>query len=159
MKLWAKLYAMIWLVFFDFLLAMTPDRWHPGWVAGAHVVLGLAVLALAFVNFSQLRGTTAPGRIKRTARSTRQLVVVMAVLGPLLAFHVGERLAVFGVTLADVLLLAHVVVAFAILTQAAATAIAFDMWEEKEWMAETPAGHVPLAPLPRAGATSRRGSL
>jgi len=39
-------------------------------------------------------------------------------------------------------------IGFAIITQAAAVAIAYDMWEDKEFMKETAPGEVPDMPTP-----------
>jgi hypothetical protein len=42
----------------------------------------------------------------------------------------------------------HVINAFAIITQAAAVAIAYDMWEDHEFVKETEPGIVPPLPMP-----------
>ncbi|MBU4075328.1 MAG: hypothetical protein KKI06_01200 [Euryarchaeota archaeon] len=63
MKLWAALYTMIWIVLIEFLLAMTPGG-SPVLIY-LHVVLGAAIVGLAFYNFSGLRKTRVPGRVKR----------------------------------------------------------------------------------------------
>jgi hypothetical protein len=144
MKLWEALYAMIWLVFIDFLLAMTPGasivRLY------LHIALGLVIIGLASSNFNGLRGTTVPGRVKRIARVTFQLSVAIGVLGiPLYFGFVGHVL--FGITIKGLLLFFHVVIGFAIITQAAAVAIAYDMWEDREFAKETAPGEVPEMPI------------
>ncbi len=46
MKLWMALYAMTWIVFAEFLLAMTPNA--PGGLLYLHLALGLGILGLAY---------------------------------------------------------------------------------------------------------------
>ncbi|MGQ0796412.1 MAG: hypothetical protein ACT4OI_00895 [Methanobacteriota archaeon] len=88
MKLWMALYGMIWAVFLEFLLAMTPNV--SGVLLYPHVLLGLAIIGLAFYNFDGVRKTAVPGRMKRSAKSTLQLSAANAVLGLLLMFDVGR---------------------------------------------------------------------
>ncbi len=154
MKLWQALYAMIWIVFLEFLLVMTPGR--PDWTTWIHAVAGLAIVALAFYNFSQVRTTVVPGRIKRIAKSTLQLSILMAILGVLLLPRFGETwvIPLVNVSVYGIILFVHVMNAFAIITQAAAVAIAYDMWEEKEFAKETAPGEIPAAPMPKPGTTS-----
>ncbi|MGQ0796413.1 MAG: hypothetical protein ACT4OI_00900 [Methanobacteriota archaeon] len=49
-------------------------------------------------------------------------------------------------TVWGLILFIHVVNAFAIITQAAAVAIAYDMWEDKEFLKETAPGEIPAVP-------------
>jgi hypothetical protein len=145
MRLWAALYLSIWVVFLEFLLAMIP--FGQPYLIYLHAVLGLLIVAIAYSSFSQLRRTTVPGRLKRIASATFTLTLVMAVLGSLLFFNVGSGWAIlYGITVWNVLLFFHVVNAFAILTQMAAVAIAYDMWEEKEFLEETRPGEIPPNP-------------
>ncbi len=149
MRLWMALYGMIWIVLVEFLLAMTPGfsivRQY------LHVALGLGIIGLAYYNFSGVRGSAVPARVKRIARSTFQLSIAMAVLGFLLFLRVGaEWTILFGVTVGGVFLFLHVFTSFAIITQAAAVAIAYDMWEDKEFVKETAPGSVPARPAPNA---------
>ena len=148
MKLWQALYAMIWLVFIEFMIAMTPGA--PGWTIYLHVVFGLAILGLAYYDFKSLREAPIPGRIKRIAKSTFQLSVLMVILGVLLLFDVGQDwiIPVINLSVFGVILFIHVVNAFAIITQAAAVAIAYDMWEDKEFNQETKPGEIPPPPMP-----------
>lgn len=147
LDLWRALYGMIWIVLVEFLLAMTPGA--PRVVLYVHIALGLGIIALAYYNFYGVRGTAVPGRVKRIAKSTLQLSVAMAVLGVLLVFDLGSSLTIlFGLTVEGVFLFFHVVTAFAIITQAAAVAIAYDMWEEKEFAEETAPGEIPAMPAP-----------
>jgi hypothetical protein len=145
-KLWAVLYATIWLVLLEFLLAMIPVL--PTILPDLHVVVGLAVLAVAYWNFAELRETRAPGRIKRTAKAMVSLSVLMVVLGGLLFFNVGTGwvIPIVSVSIYHAILFVHIVNAFAIITQAAAVAIAFDMWEEHDFEKETAPGEVPPPP-------------
>lgn len=148
MKLWQALFAMIWIVFLEFLLVMTPDA--PSWVVWVHVGLGLIIIGLALNNYNGVRQTTIAGRVKRTAKSTFQLSVLMAVLGVLLVLDIGQDwvIPVLGVSIYGLILFFHVVNAFAIITQSAATAIAYDMWEDKELDQVTTPGEVPPPPMP-----------
>ena len=147
MKLWGALYGMIWLVLLEFLLAMIPLA-HP-FLIYAHPGVGLLIVLVAYYNFGALRATTAPGRIKRIASATFSLSILMVVLGALVYFNVGSSWQIlFGVSVWGAILFFHIVNAVAIITQAAATAIAYDMWEEKEFLNETRPGEVPPAPAP-----------
>lgn len=150
MKLWGALYGMIWLVFLEFLLAMIPlQQWL---LLPAHYAVGFLVIAIAYSNFTALRATTAPGRIKRIAQATFSLAVLMLFLGTLLAFNAGATwiIPIVGTSVYHAILFFHILNAFAIITQAAAVAIAFDMWEDKEFELLTSPGEVPAAPLPNA---------
>jgi len=51
----------------------------------------------------------------------------------------------FGLTVWNLIIFIHVVNAFAIITQMAAVAIAYDMWEDKEFLQDTHPGEVPPA--------------
>jgi len=147
MKLWVALYAMIWLVFAEIWLGYTPLA--PPVPLYLHVLLGVLIAALAYSNFSALRASTVPGRIKRTARATLALCLLMAVLGGALYFHVGVTWQIVGgITLEGGLRFLHFVNAMAILSQVSATAVVYDMWEEKEFLKETAPGEIPPPPSP-----------
>lgn len=152
MKLWMLLYAMIWIAFLEFLLVMTPVQ-DPTVLVYAHIVLGIIILGLAFYNARQLVQTTVPARVKRIAQSTAQLAVVAAILGLLIRFDVGADwvIPLINISILGIFLFVHVVNAFAIITQAAAVAIAYDMWEDKEFVKETEPGSVPARPVPSPG--------
>ncbi len=153
MKLWIALYTMIWVVFLEFLLAMTPGASIV--LLYLHIALGLVIIGLAYYNFNGVRGTSVPGRVKRIANSTLQLSVANGILGLLLYFNVGAAWQILsGVTAGGLILFLHVVVAFGIITQAAAVAIAYDMWEDKEFAKETAPGEVPAMPAPKPPATT-----
>jgi hypothetical protein len=115
----------------------------------AHDLLFALVLIL-YNSFVQLRRTRVPGRVKRVARASFSLSILMALLGLLLWFNVGNAWVIptVNVTIYQVVLFFHIVNALAIITQAAAVAIAFDMWEDHEFDKETEPGQVPAAPAP-----------
>ena len=149
MKLWGQLYLLIWVTFLAFPLATIPN---PGPVVPyLHAIVGVAIIAIAYANARMLRGTTAPGRIKRIAAASFNLSILMAVLGVLLWFNVGAGIQLlWGRSLWDLIIFLHLLNAVAIITQASAVAIAFDMWEEKEFLLETRPGEVPPPPAPAA---------
>ena len=147
MKLWAALYVAIWVVFLDFLLAMIPQG-HP-LLTYLHAGLGFVIVGVTYYNFVGLKATTVPGRVKRIAWASFYLSVLVVILGLLLLFNVGASWTLFdGITVWNGIIFVHVVTAFAVITQMAATAIAYDMWEEKEFAQETRPGEVPPAPVP-----------
>ena len=150
MKLWVTLYTRIWIVFIEFLLAMTPGS--SSVLMYLHVVLGIAIIGFAFYNFSGIRSTRVPGRVKRIAQASLNLSVVVAVLGAPLFFDAGrvQVIPLINVSIYGLILFFHVVIAFAIITQAAAVAITYDMWEDHEFVKETEPGIVP--PMPQQGA-------
>ncbi len=154
MKLWQSLFAMIWIVFMEFLLAMaTHVPTFASWatvLTYLHAALGFGIVLLAFNNYAGVRGSTIAGRVKRTAQSTYQLSILMAVLGVILLFpdYLTWSIPLIGITLFYAILFVHVVNAFAVITQAAAVAIAYDMWEDKELDQVTAAGEVPPMPTP-----------
>jgi hypothetical protein len=145
MKLWIPLYLMIWMVFVEFLLVMTPAL-NMG-LLDLHVFLGIFIIGLAFYNFNRLRLTSVPGRVKRIARATCGITVATGILGVLLYSNIGtDATLFFGVTVWGVIFFLHEVAAFAIITQAAAVAIAYDMWEDKEFEKESAPRKVPASP-------------
>ncbi len=131
---WKMLYWMTWLVVAEFLLGAF--RGAPMWLRLLHLALGVVLVGLAVANSRQIAATSAPGRVKRTARSTIQLAAAAAALGLLLFFDVGAgRVLVAGVTVWGTLLVAHVFFAVGVLAEAAAIGMAYDMWEEREFEA------------------------
>lgn len=147
MKLWASLYLIIWVVLLEILLGLWPSP--PAFVPYLHAVLGLGIILLCYYNFNELRKTRVPGRVKRIARASFALSLFMGVLGILLWFSVGNDWFILGFSVLQGILLLHVVNALAIITQAAAVAIAYDMWEDHEFDQETEPGEVPAAPANR----------
>ena len=149
MKLWVALYAMIWIVLIEFILAMTPGG-SPILIY-LHIVLGAAIVGLAFYNFSGLRNTRVPGRVKRIAQVSFNISVLVAILGALLFLDVGKSLVIplINVSIYGLILFLHVINSFAIIAQASAVAIAYDMWEDNEFLKETEPGIVPPMPMPQ----------
>ncbi len=154
-KLWMLLYAMIWIALLEFLLVMTPTA-DSTVLVYLHIVVGVGILGLAYYNFDQLRRTKVPGRVKRIAKATFSLAIVTAILGLLIRFDIGKGLSIplIGIDILGILLFIHVVCAFAIITQAAAVAIAYDMWEDREFEKETEVGEVPALPMPKPDAAA-----
>ncbi|HYA11341.1 MAG TPA: hypothetical protein VEH10_06725 [Thermoplasmata archaeon] len=145
MKVWASLYAMVWLVFLELLLTFAPGP--PSWLLFVHAALGALILVLAAWNLGRVRGTSAPGRIKRTVRATVALAIFVAILGILLWTNLGASTPLLlGYSVRDLLLFLHVVNALAIFAQSAAVATAFDMWEEKEFERPSRPGETPPMP-------------
>ncbi|VVB86788.1 Uncharacterised protein [uncultured archaeon] len=152
MKLWMSLYAMIWIVLIEFLLAMTPGGSSA--LIYMHVLLGVAIAGLAFYNFSGVRKTRVPSRVKRIAQASFSISVMVAILGGLLFIDVGRNMIIplINISIYGLVLFFHVINSFAIITQAAAIAIAYDMWEEKEFEEESESGIVPPMPMPQKDA-------
>jgi uncharacterized membrane protein HdeD (DUF308 family) len=142
MKLWIPLYLMVWVVFLECMLLMTPI--FSIYLLYLHIAIGFVIVGLAYYNFSRLRATSVPGRVKRIARSSLQLSILCGALGILLYFRIGADWAILsGVTAELLILILHDIISFAIITQAAAVAIAHDMWEGKEFEKESIPGEVP----------------
>jgi hypothetical protein len=148
MKLWAALYLVIWAVFFEFLFGMWPDP--PAIVPYLHLVLGLGIVLITYYCFDRLRKTRVPGRVKRIAKASWSLSIAGAVLGFFLWFNFGTDwvVPILNLSIWRGILLLHVVIAIAIITQLAAVAIAYDMWEDHEFAKETEPGEIPPAPTP-----------
>ncbi len=146
MRLWAALYAMIWIAFIEFLLVMTSGVHNA--LTYLHILLGFVVIGLAFYNFSGIRKTRVPGRVKRIAQVSSNLSVVLLILGFLLIPKAGEGLYIplVHISVYELVLFFHAIIAFAIITQSAAVAIAYDMWEDREFVQETEPGVVPPMP-------------
>jgi len=151
MKLWMSLYAMIWIVLIEFLLVMTPGGSQV--LIYLHVILGAAIVGIAFYNFSGIRKTRVPGRVKRIAQACFSISILVAILGALLFFEVSKACVIpmINVSFYGLILFLHVINSFAIITQAAAVAIAYDMWEDNEFVKETEPGIVPM-PMPQKDA-------
>jgi hypothetical protein len=146
MKLWMSLYAMVWIALIEFLLAMSPGG--STILIYLHMILGAAIIGITFYNFSSLRNTRIAGRVKRIAQASLNISIIVAILGALVFFDVGRTLIIpfINVSIYGIMLFFHVFNSFAIITQAAAIAIAYDMWEESEFLEETKPGVVPPMP-------------
>ncbi|MCE8425584.1 MAG: hypothetical protein J5U17_07385 [Candidatus Methanoperedens sp.] len=147
MKLWMALYAMVWIALIEFLLVMTPGG--SSVLIYLHSILGIAIIGLAFYNFSGIRRTRVMDRVKRIAQASYNISVTAGISGVLIFFDIGNTsvIPVINVSIYGLILFYHVICAFAIITQAAAIAIAHDMWEEKEFEKETEPGVVPPHPM------------
>lgn len=151
MKLWMALYAMVWIALIEFLLVMTPGG--SSVLTYLHSILGIAIIGLAFTNFSGIRRTRVMGRVKRIAQASYNISVTAGISGVLIFFDIGKTpiIPVINTSINGLILFFHVICAFAIITQAAAIAIAHDMWEDKEFEKETEAGIVPQMPMQQKG--------
>jgi hypothetical protein len=128
MVIWKQLYAMVWLVFLQIVIILMPR--FTLYLVDAHVILGLAILALAHYNNAQMKHTEAPNRLKRITKSTAILATFQIILGIIL--YANLRMNV-NVPLIEVIVVIHLVTALAIITQAASVATAYDMWENHEY--------------------------
>lgn len=123
MKLWARLYLLIWLAFAQFFVTLFSEMFG---VVYLHFLVGLAVLVLAVMNYRGLMRTSAPDRVKRISRVIPGMAAFDGLLGiPL--YLVKEGTINWAITVL------HLVVALAIIAQASSAATAYDMWEEKEF--------------------------
>ena len=147
MKIWMALYAMVWIALIEFLLVMTPGA--SSVLIYLHILIGAAIIGLAFYNFSGIRRTRVMGRVKRIAQTSYNLSVTAGISGVLIFFDIGKTpvIPAINVSIYGLILFFHVIFAFAIITQAAAIAIAHDMWEDKEFEKETEPGIVPPNPM------------
>ena len=129
MPLWQRLYMMIWLLMFDILLV--PHLFPSKIILGLHVLLGIGTLAFANANARALGAEPVPARLKRISRSTASLAVAQLVLGlvvgvlKLAPLHLPSFLAMIVASF-------HLMVALAMITQAASVATAYDMRDEQE---------------------------
>lgn len=123
MKLWARLYLLIWLAFAQFFVTLFSEMFG---VVYLHFLVGLAVLVLAVMNYRDVMRTSAPDRAKRISKAIPGMAAFDGLLGiPLYLFEEG--------TVHWAITVLHLVVALAIIAQASSTATAYDMWEEKEF--------------------------
>lgn len=158
MRLWAALYGFTWLVFLGLILGLWPDP--PAAVPYVHAVVGAGIVVLAFFDDRWLRATPGPARVKRIARATFGLAIAVAVLGVLIWFHVGDHGTIaLGYTVGAFLAFLHLANALAILAQASAVAIAYDMWEDREFGRETSPGGLVEVRVPQDPASDPAGSV
>ena len=121
---------MVWLAFLEFILVWAPVSGFTLPVYG-HVVLGVVIFAIAYNNASKLSKTQCPTRIRRIVKATVGLAAFEGVLGILLYVSKTSSFPDLVTSAVDFL---HLGTALAIVTQAASTATAYDMWEEKEFV-------------------------
>jgi hypothetical protein len=112
-----------------FLLAVVSSASFYNATIGPHVIIGIAVVSLAFASFRMVNKTRCPDRIKRISKATAILAGVQAILGIILfsLIHLNA-----SVSIQNVILLFHVVMPLTIIAQASSAAAPFDIWEEKD---------------------------
>jgi len=128
MKIWKQLYVIVWLAFFQIIIILLPvfgDK-----LVDLHALLGFIILGLAHYDYAMLKRTEAPNRLKRIAKSTAVLATFQVIMG--LILYANVRLNA-NIPMIEVVIFIHLVIALAIITQAASVATAYDMWEEHEY--------------------------
>ena len=128
MKIWKQLYVIVWLAFFQIIIILLPvfgDK-----LVDLHALLGFIILGLAHYDYAMLKRTEVPNRLKRIAKSTAVLATFQIIMG--LILYANVRLNA-NIPLIEVVIFIHLVIALAIITQAASVATAYDMWEEHEY--------------------------
>jgi uncharacterized membrane protein HdeD (DUF308 family) len=128
LALWNRLYGLIWLAFLLFLLPALSGI--VPYTAELHLLVGIAILILAYSNYRDIKKTSAPDRVKRISKTTLIITVLQPIFG--LPLYASERVG-FMVPYGWVVNLFHLIFGLAIIAQAASTATAYDMWEEKEF--------------------------
>ena len=128
MALWKSLYAMVWLAFLQIVIIVMPR--FTLYLVDVHVLLGLVILGLAHYNNAKMKKTEAPNRLKRITKTTAILATVQIIFG--LILYANLRMNV-SLPLVGVIVFIHIVIALAIITQAASVATAYDMWEDHEY--------------------------
>ncbi|HUI24264.1 MAG TPA: hypothetical protein VLY82_07745 [Nitrososphaerales archaeon] len=131
MENWKNMYLVIWVAFLQILfIFFSPlgDMLN----LPVHIVIAIVILGLTFAIYRNVGRTTCPDRIKRITKTTWYLAILQGGLGLVLAL--GEVLS-FGSIYVEVVSILHVGNALAIITQASSSATAYDMWEEKEFVA------------------------
>ena len=146
MRLWVSLYGFFWLAVAQILLGvvLAVGVSSAGVLPYLHAGIGGAVVIWSFANFRAVRATRAPGRTKRTIAATFGISVLMVGLGSLLWLGVEVGVSALAGSVSDAIAFVHLLLALAIVTQAASTATGFDMWQEHEFEQETEPGVVPL---------------
>ena len=132
MKLWSAMYGIIWLAFLEILLVLSVPLGY-SINASIHILIAVGLSALAIYIYRGVRSTSCPDRIKRITKITWSLCIFQAVLG--VALVLGTALS-WGGTYSGVIGFLHVGTALAIITQTSSSATAYDMWEEKEFLAK-----------------------
>lgn len=128
MKIWKQLYLIVWLAFLQIIIILIPHLGRS--LVDLHALLGFIILGLAHYDNAILKRTDAPNRLKRIAKSTAILATFQVILG--LILYANLRLNA-NIPLVSVITFIHLVIALAIITQAASVATAYDMWEEHEY--------------------------
>lgn len=149
MKTWQGLYGIIWLMLIDIMIQSRGIDFP--YVKYVHMLLGALTLALAFYNYSNVVKTAVPDRTKRITRTYAWFSVVQGAIGVIIylvdTLPLDDTLGICQLGIARSL---HFVISVTMITQAAAAAISYDMWEDKEFLKESTPGAAP-APLPKPG--------
>ena len=119
---------MVWLAFLQIVIIVMPR--FTLYLVDLHVLLGLVILGLAHYNNAKMKKTEAPNRLKRITKTTAILATVQIIFG--LILYANLRMNV-SLPLVGVIVFIHIVIALAIITQAASVATAYDMWEDHEY--------------------------
>ena len=128
MKVWKQLYLLVWLAFLQIIIILLPVL--GGSLVDLHALLGFIILGLAHYDYAILKRSEAPNRLKRIAKSTAVLATIQVILG--LVLYANVRMNV-SIPLVQAIVFIHLIIALAIITQAASVATAYDMWEEHEY--------------------------
>jgi len=119
---------MVWLAFLQIVIIVMPR--FTLYLIDLHALLGLIILGLAHYNNVKMKRTEAPNRLKRITKTTAILATVQIIFG--LILYANLRMNV-SVPLVEAIVFIHIVIALAIITQAASVATAYDMWEDHEY--------------------------
>jgi len=88
LRLWARLYVLVWLAFAQFFVTAFSEVFG---VLYLHLVVGIAVLVLAIMNYRDLMSTSAPDRVKRISRVIPAMAALDGLLGiSLYVFYVFQ---------------------------------------------------------------------
>jgi len=127
MPLWQRHYTTIWLLMLEFLLSA--HLFDTIVVTALHVALAVVVILVTRGNARLLAAEPVPARLKRISASTAQLAIAQLVIGLIVGVL---RHAPVPKVLATIVTPFHLVVALAMITQAASVATAYDMRDEQE---------------------------
>jgi hypothetical protein len=127
MPLWNRLYMTIWLLMFEFLLSA--HLFNTIVITALHVLLAGVVIVVTRGNARLLAAEPVPARLKRISASTASLAIAQLVIGLIVGVL---RHAPVPKVLATIVTPFHVIVALAMITQAASVATAHDMRDEQE---------------------------
>ncbi len=127
MPFWQRLYNTIWLAVFSCIVV---PRWFSKYAAVAHVLMGLAMVALTRSNAAKLATLPVPDRLKRISKAVATVALIQLALG----IALGALRHVHGVPTwaAEIAAALHLFMALAIVAQSSSLATGYDMWEEKE---------------------------
>lgn len=142
LKTFQTMYGIIWLMLVLILLQSKAVDF-PG-VAYVHMGLGGLVLVMVYYNYASVAKTACPDRTKRIVKIYATLAAVQPFLG-IIIFAAGLY-NLFGICQMGIVQFLHLVIAIAMITQAASAATSYDMWEEKEFLQPSKAAE-PTRPM------------